>query len=52
MSGEAASLKRTDLTDSDQTLAAMILWNSGNMDAMNLATRLKKARRIILETME
>ena len=52
MSGEAASLKRTDLTEHDQALAVIILWNSGNKDAMRIAERIKKARRLILETME
>jgi hypothetical protein len=45
-------LKRSTLSEQDQTLVQLILWNSGNKDAMNLAVRIKKARCLILETME
>jgi len=50
MNGESG-LKRQDLTEQEMQLLTMILWNSGNTDAMNLAAKIKKARRLIMETM-
>ncbi len=45
------SLKRVDLTESEINLVVSSLYNSGSTIKVNLAAKIRDARRVILESM-